>query len=337
MKRILPLFLLLALVMNGCGSVINIKVPTTSAPTSAVATLVPLGTPVPKYGQEVARPLIRDFINIGPRAAGSEGEVKTAQYISSVFKAMGYDPQTQPFSAAAGNKTINSANVVAVKTGTSSQEIIVGAHYDSSDAGPGADDNASGVAVMLEVAKLVQNASTPYTIRFIAFGAAESGLSGSYAYLNQLSQDQIENIIAMVDLDSLIAGDIAYVYSDEGQQSVIRDWALEWALGNGFNLQTVKNVNLTDPASGKGFSDYAPFRDAGIPYAYFQATDWNLGDKKGSTQVDPSYGDHGVIRNTKYDTLAYLDATFPGRVDDHLNLFISILYAVLTQYEAPVQ
>ena len=79
------------------------------------------------------------------------------------------------------------------------------------------------------------------------------------------------------------------------------------------------------------------FRDAGIPYAYFETTDWNIGDKKGLTQVDTRYGENGVIRNTKYDTLAYLDATFPGRVDQHLNLFISILYNLLTQYEAPIK
>jgi len=334
MKRILPLFLMFALVLNGCNGTDE---STTDFPTVRVATLVPLGTPVAKYGGEVARPLIRDFTNIGPRVAGSEAEAQTAQYIASVFKAIGYSPEAQPFTAAVENSSITSANVVAVKKGISSQEIIVGAHYDSTVAGPGADDNASGVAVMLEVAKLLQNASNPYTIRFIAFGAGESGLLGSYAYLNQMSQEEFENTIAMIDLDSLVAGEIAYVYSDEGQQSVVRDWALEWALGNGFELQTIRKVDLTDPASGKGSSDYAPFRDAGIPYAYFQTTNWSLGDKKGSTQVDVRYGEHGVIRHTQYDTLAYLDATFPGRVDEHLNLFLSILFNLLTQFEAPIR
>lgn len=141
----------------------------------------------------------------------------------------------------------------------------------------------------------------------------------------------------MVDLDSLVAGDNAYVFSDEGQQAAVRDWALEWALGNGFNLQTMQNAELTDKATGKGLSDYAAFKDAGIPIAYFVATDLTLGDKKGTTQVDPKYGDQGVIRNTKYDTLSYLDTTFPGRVDAHLNLFISVLYNLLTHYEAPLQ
>jgi Zn-dependent M28 family amino/carboxypeptidase len=244
---------------------------------------------------------------------------------------------TQTFTAPSGNQTISSANISAVKTGNSSQEIIVGAHYDSTDAGPGADDNASGVAVMLEVAKLVQGTTTPYTIRFIAFGAEESGLMGSNAYLNEMSQDDFQNVIVMIDLDSLVAGDIAYAYSDESQ-STVRDWALEWALGNGLDLQTVRNVSLTYPdTKGIGSSDYAPFQAVGIPYIYFDSTDWTLGDKKGVTQVDSKYGENGVIRHTKYDTLEYLDASFPGRVDQRLNLFISVLYNLLTQYEAPAR
>jgi alkaline phosphatase isozyme conversion protein len=335
MKLTPPLLLMLALALNGCNSVVIGSTPV--VPTVAVAKLVPLGTPAAQYGGEVARPLIRDLTNIGPRVAGSDGEARTAQYIAAVFNALGYKPESLPFTATAGNRTINSANVVSVKPGASSQEIILGAHYDTSAAGPGADDNASGVAVMLEVAKLVQNATTPYTIRFIAFGAEESGLLGSQAYLNQMSQKEFENMIGMINLDSLVAGDIAYVYSDEGQQSVLRDWALEWALGNGFNLQTIKNVDLNDPAFGKGSSDYAPFRDAGIPYAYFQTTNWGLGDKQGLTQVDVHFGEKGVIRNTKYDTLAYMDTNFPGRVNEHLNLFISILYHLLTQFEVPIQ
>ncbi len=331
MKRILPFFLLFALFLSGCN--LTPKAAPQVA-TSAVATLVPLGTPGPKYG-DVARALIRDFSNIGPRVAGSTGETQAAQYISDVFRAIGYSPETQTFTAEVDGKSINSANVMAVKKGTSAQEIIVGAHYDSTAAGPGADE-ASGVAVVLEVARLLSNQTTPYTIRFIAFGAEDSGLQGCYAYLNQMSQEEFENMIAMISLDSLIGGDINYVYGDEGQQSIVRDWALEWASGNGLDLQTIRQVDLTDPKTGKGASDYSAFRDAGIPYAFFQSTNWTLGNKKGQTQVDARFGDHGVIRGTKYDTLDYLDTNFPGRVDAHLNLFISVLYNLLIQYEVPI-
>ena len=334
MKRILPLFLLIVLLLNGCGSA---SAPTSQAAPVAIATLVPLGTPALKYGGEVARPLIRDFSNIGTRAAGSPAETQAAQYIATVFKDIGYSPETQPFTADSGNQPITSANVVAVKKGISAQEVIVGAHYDSSGSGPGADDNASGVAAMLEVAKLIAGQSTPYTIRFIAFGAGDNGSLGSYAYLNQMTQDEFENIIVMIDLDSLVAGDIAYVFSDEAQQSAARNWALDWATGNGLDLQSVKNAVLTNPDTGKGSSDFSAFQEAGIPFAYFTSANWSLGDKKGQTQVDPRFGENGVIRHTKYDSLTYMDATFPGRVDQHLNLFISVLYALLTQYEAPIR
>jgi len=331
MKRILPIFLLIALLLNGCGSLKGAS--TQAASVLPVASLVPLGTPSAKYGS-IARALMGDMTNIGPRVAGTPGETQAAQYIKAAFIALGYAADTQAFTAASGTQTITSANIVAVKKGTSSQEIIVGAHYDSTAAGPGSDDNISGVAVMLEVAKLVMGVKTPYTVRFVAFGAEESGLLGSTAYLNQMSQDEIQNVIVMVDLDSLVAGDVAYAYSDEGQ-STVRDWALEWALGNGLDLQTIKNAALTYPDKGIGSSDYVPFQAAGIPYVYFNSTDWTLGDKKGTTQVDAKYGESGVIRNTKYDTLEFLDASFPGRVNQRLDLFISVLYNLLTQYESP--
>jgi hypothetical protein len=149
-----------------------------------------------------------------------------------------------------------------------------------------------------------------------------------------MSQDEFQNVIVMIDLDSLVAGDSAYVYSDEGKQSAVRDWSLDWATGNGLDLQTVRNVPLTYPDKGIGSSDYVPFQAVGIPYVYFNSTDWSLGDKKGTTQVNASFGENGVIRHTKYDTLQYLDASFPGRVDQRLDLFVTVLYNLLTQYEA---
>ncbi len=335
MKRIFSFLLLFALALSGCAGPGSGRLAGPTQ-TSNVAPLAPLGTAQPSYG-EVSRALIRDFSNFGVRPAGSEGEKKTADYIAQVFQAIGYKPETQTFTAPNDSQTVDSANVVAIKTGTSLREVIVGAHYDSSTASTGADDNASGVAVMLEVARMLSGQTTPYTIRFIAFGGGDAGLLGSYAYLNQMSQEEFENVVAMIDLDSLVGGDIAYVMSEEGQQAIARDWALAWAVGNGFDLQTVKDVNLSDEKSGPGASDFAPFRDIGIPVAYFLTSNWSLGNKDGKTQVDPAYGDNGVISNTKFDTIDYLDKTFPGRVDQRLNLFISVLYNFLLQFEEPIQ
>ncbi len=52
----------------------------------------------------------------------------------------------------------------------------------------------------------------------------------------------------------------------------------------------------------------------------------------GWTQVDPQYGDEGYIWHTPFDNLEYLDATFPGRVNEHLNIFVSALFAITTEF-----
>jgi len=275
--------------------------------------------------------------NIGARVSGSPREAETAQYITGVFEKLGYSPETRPFTDTGyigdTETTIHSANVVAVKPGLSHREIIVGAHYDSVDDGLGADDNASGVAVMLTAAGLVADVETPYTIVFVAFGAEEADLLGSYAYVDSMSTAEIQNVVVMLNLDSLTAGDINYVYSNE-RKSVVRDWALDWAQSHSYALETIRNVDLTDE-DGYDVADYAAFQEAGIPFAYFEATNWNLGDQDGYTQVDPQYGDAGAIIHTQYDTIEYLDETFPGRVDERLDLFVAVVYNLLTQFEMP--
>ncbi len=90
-------------------------------------------------------------------------------------------------------------NVVGTKLGTvyPFQEFIVGAHYDSVD-NPGADDNASGVALVLEAARILSAYDSDYTIRFIAFDREEQGLVGSYWYV----QDHItDDILSMISTD----------------------------------------------------------------------------------------------------------------------------------------
>ena len=355
MKRRLSLFVLTLLAVAACSAPIATPTATVASPTppassfqspvvtpqtatakptpSPVPTVQsPSATPVINYGQ-IARGHIEALTNIGPRVAGTAAETRAAAYIVSAFQGSGYAPEVRPFTATDDyGVRVSSANVVAVKTGRSAREIVVGAHYDSVKNGRGADDNASGVAVMLEVAELLKSETTPYTIRFVAFGSEEVGMLGSNAYVAQMSKADRANTVAMVNLDSVMAGDLAYIYSDEGARAALRDWTLAWASGNGFALRTIRNVNLDDPEGG-GSSDYYAFQQAKIPFIYFETTNWNLGSKDGYTQVNLKYGVRGVIRHTRYDTLAYLDATFPGRLDADLKMFVVMLHSLLTQYE----
>jgi hypothetical protein len=285
----------------------------------------------------------REHINIlvdqiGRRVAGTPGEMQAARYIEDVFIELGYELEVQEFDISRAPGMIlnvpTSKNIIASKPGVSEKEIIVGAHYDSVDIGEGADDNASGVAVMLQVAEQVVDIETPFTIHFTAFGAEEIGMQGSQYYADQMNDDEIQNTVLMINLDSLIAGETAYVYADEGERGAIREWVLAYAVEKGLELETQQGANPDYPAGTTGdFSDHAPFRWLGIPYLYFESTNWLLGEMDGYTQVDQQFGVNGEIWHTEYDSLGYIDTTFPGRVDERLDLFTQVLYHVLTEYD----
>ncbi len=310
-----------------------------AAPTAALTAKPPLPTEtqaaapvVEAYGSIARQHLAVLADQIGLREAGSLEEVEAAEYIAATLAGYGYQVETQPFTFEAENgDELDSANVIAVKAGLSDREIIVGAHYDSTGRGDGADDNASGVAVLLEAAARLQDVETPYTIRFVAFGAEEVDLDGSRYYVKQMGRAEIQNTLGMINLDSVIAGDLAYVYGDTGAGSLL-NWIVERAAVCHLELDSRPAADLDTDGELCDCADYGPFQQAGIPFAYFEATNWNLGDEDGMTQVDLDLGMRGEIRHTRYDTLEYLEETFPGRIDQYLNLFVTLLCDTLTLF-----
>lgn len=292
-----------------------------------------LAVVTPEYGVE-ALGIVKKLETMAPRLAGTTQETKSAVYIAEQFKSFGLKPSTKAFDYTITDEktkkktTFKSANVVATIAGKSTKQVIVGAHYDSVKEGKGADDNASGVAVMLETASRISKSKIKpeYTVTFIAFGAEEVGLHGSKAYVKGMTADQKKNTIVMINLDSLIAGDDMNVYGDLGKKGVYRDLALAYAKENKIPLTTNQG---NDPELPKGttgdWSDHAPFKAAGIQHVYFEGTNWNLGEKDGYTQVALKYGVDGEIWHTKYDTTQYLSKTFPGRIESRLAGFVELV------------
>jgi hypothetical protein len=272
--------------------------------------------------------------NIGSRVTGSTAESQAADYINAVLSSLAYQTEIETFyTKDESGKDVYSANITALKPGSSACQVIVGAHYDSVNQGSGADDNASGVAVMLTAAEQIQNVKTPCAVRFIAFGAEEIGLQGSQVYAQKMSAQEVSDTHLMVNLDSLLAGDNAYVYGDQGKGGVARDWLLERAKQQNLALTTQPGENPDYPAGTTGdWSDHAPFAKRGIPIVYFEATNWALGEKDGYTQTDLAIGEKGEIWHTSFDTLSYIDQTFPGRADQHLDLFTTLLIQLLSEY-----
>lgn len=138
---------------------------------------------------------------IGERNHGRRPDALRAaeEWVETRFREAGIDPSSEsvPYSR----------NIVATVPGAESGMVIVGAHFDSAEGTPGADDNASGVAVMLELARRFANRPQSRALRFVAFANEESpyfrtGESGSRVHA-RACRDADEEVVAMYSIESV--------------------------------------------------------------------------------------------------------------------------------------
>jgi len=275
--------------------------------------------------------------DIGARVAGTPAERAAQAIIVRELHDAGYAPVVQPFTRLhyKSGKTVSSANVVAVKPGSTTDEIVLGAHYDSVAAGAGALDNASGVGLALELARRLRGVATPCTVRFMFFGGEEAGLLGSQEVVETMSADQRAATRVMIDLDSVAGGDELYVYGRPGD-SWPRDSLLTWARRLHVPLRASRLADelfAVDPrtieASGFGAaSDGSVFHLAGLPYAGIESAALDVGSGKDAGKLNTRR--EGRIWNTARDTLPHLERLYPGRVEAQLRELVLVLRAFLT-------
>jgi Tol biopolymer transport system component len=126
------------------------------------------------------------------------GNQRAGEYLFETYKAFGYEPEYQWFEnrTAHGGRT---ANVIATLKGTTNPELVyvVSSHYDSVAAGPGADDNSSGTAALLEAARVLARTPMPATIVFASFTGEESGLLGSREFVRRAVESQTRIVGAL--------------------------------------------------------------------------------------------------------------------------------------------
>lgn len=210
------------------------------------------------------------------RGLGSAGLDSAASYIADQFRAAGLQTVNGTYlqrwqATLPGHGHVEMANVVGLLPGSnralSDQPVVIGAHYDhlgfdltTGRTFPGADDNASGIAVLLEVASNLSRSYTPERpVMFVAFTGEESGLLGSQHFVNNPPGGfDTSGIYAMVNLDAVgrLEGRNLEVFAT--------DSAYEWpfmAQGIGFTI----GLRSSFPAETIASSDHVSFLNAGIP------------------------------------------------------------------------
>lgn len=161
-----------------------------------------------------------------------------------------------------------SVNVIAeTPGGDPTRTVVIGAHLDSVPEGPGINDNGSGSGGILEIAEVyAEQGRTPRNkLRFMWYGAEEIGLVGSTKYVEGLTQDEKDDILAMLNFDMIGSPNFArYVYDGDGTAGP------EGPTGSGFIedvfVEYFESQGLfNEPTAFDGRSDYGPFIAEGIP------------------------------------------------------------------------
>ncbi|WP_342433380.1 M28 family peptidase [Neobacillus sp. FSL H8-0543] len=149
------------------------------------------------------------------------------------------------------------------------QVVMVGAHHDSVPGGPGANDDASGVSAVLELARVMAKTQIDTELRFVTFGAEEKGLLGSSYYASTFSEEEADRIVAHFQMDMIGSRDAGgdhpagglIMYTIDGKKNLVTD------LGSAAGARTAAAETI--PMGQLGRSDHEPFHLLGIPAALF--------------------------------------------------------------------
>ncbi|MDU9394100.1 autotransporter outer membrane beta-barrel domain-containing protein [Pseudomonas sp. zfem002] len=283
------------------------------------------------YGDYAGQTLDRLINDYPGRYRGTANFAGAADWMQSQLS-FGYQTRRQDFTWA-GNRS--SQNVIASAAGSSSNYVVLGAHFDTYYGRPtlqGLDDNASGAAVLTEIARNLGGLPLENGLQVLGFGAEEEGLRGSRAYVAALSDSQRANLLGMINLDSLITGDRMYAHAasnavDNPALGAYRDQLLRIARELKIDLFSNPGLNAEYPAGTGCCSDGESFNGLGVPVLFIEATNWELGDLDGYQQTDnPAIPGGSTWHDPREDNQAVLTNAFgQERIDQRLRDFSRLL------------
>lgn len=269
-----------------------------------VRSSVPIAVERPVYHPgssfEVANAMdhIRNLsVNLGQRVEGTAGEAAAAEYIAAVLRGYGYSPTIQEVPLPNGGITRNVIAETNPLTSPDSVKVLfVGGHYDTKagTGSPGANDNASGTAVVLELARCfaeMEN-SQGVALKFVLFGGEERLVEGtdlhhfgSRHYVQSLTQWEREHAIGAIVVDMVGVGGQLYARTMGIGPMDLCNRLMAYARDAGISLPYL--------VSGS-YSDHEPFEKAGIPAVWLEYKDdpWYHTPGDSYEKINPSYMDN---------------------------------------------
>lgn len=262
------------------------------------------------------------------RAAGSPGGIAAREWIVERYKALGVAPVSgayvYPFTytrmTASGRQEGDGANILGMCVGTETRlpYFVVSSHYDhlgirNGETYPGADDDASGVAVMLEIAAFCEKHPFRHSTVFAAFDAEERGLQGAKAFLVKPPMPK-ERIGLDVNLDMVsrndqreifIAGTYHYPDLKRILDPVVKDARVTVLYGHDKPVAIAGGVE-----DWTNQSDHGPFHAEKIPFVYFGVEDHPDYHKPTDTADKINRGFFVDVAETILDAVLALDRQF---------------------------
>ena len=284
MSRLASVSLLIlgAVVVTGCES-LNLPWAETAAPT-VEAPVAPAQVAVPPQLLEDVRILSAD--DMEGRDTGSPGGERARAYIVSRLEAMGIAAppmgRLQPFEAEGrtreGPKKFNGTNILGLIPGTrvTDKYIVVSAHYDHVGVSGGfvyngADDNASGVATMLELATRLKASPPEHSVIIVAFDGEERGLIGAKHFV-EAPPVPLSSIVLNVNYDMTSRAEtdgklwVTGTYQHPTLKPLIEGVGPVGAVSLAFGKDTPADTGAANWVSA---SDHGAFHRAGLPFLYF--------------------------------------------------------------------
>lgn len=234
----------------------------------------------PEFRSAAAMDTVRTLAGeIGPRESTTAAYREAADLVGERLRELGYDVREQGFRAPEGVSwgvpvpSGRTVNVIAAPPDLAPDDrhIVVGAHLDTVPQAPGAEDNASGVAVLLEVARLAAEAadSLRMPVVFVAFGAEEPRAPGddghhygSRHYVDEMTEAERGSLAAMVSLDRVgVGGEMPVCTGGLGTERVAEDL-----------LGVAERLDLPADGCENRASDHWSFEKAGFAVARLGST-----------------------------------------------------------------